>query len=644
MKEYIRLLPLIKGLWPLVFLGFLFSLLYGLAGGFSLPMIYPVLGKIFNTQPTAAELSAEPIWADFLEFVSTSAGVAMDMLARRVDMDTFKATLGDGIKGISLHHPAVTVVSFFCIIGAFMFFIKHLAGVMQRFCYLVVQENLMIRLYRKMFGHCMELPLGFYHKQRSGELISRFVFDAQQIKTFSIQTMGNTVHYFFQVIIYFTMAMFISARMLLISAIVIPPVILVVGRLARALKRRARRIQVEMAHITNFLNESFGGIKVIIGFGRKKEQNQRFFDLSKKYLRAAISLGKFDALAKEITPFMTNVLGIAIGYIVIRSVISGAVPMNGELFVVFLLVVASMMSPILNIGKAYSEMKKGAAAVDRVFNLMETPVTVEQSPDAVPISDFESKIEFKNVWFAYKDERWVLEDVNFSVERGEIVALVGPSGGGKTTMADLLARFYDPNEGHILIDGRDIRDYNIINLRHLMGIVTQDTILFNFTIRENLTFAKPDATDEELYEALRIANALEFVMEFPERLETSIGERGVRLSGGQKQRLCIARALLANPNILIFDEATSSLDNESEFLVQQAIERMMRNRTSLVIAHRLSTVRNADRIMVVDRGKVVGVGTHEELMSSSPLYKKLYEMQFQVDQGNDLGNLQAKEI
>jgi len=384
-----------------------------------------------------------------------------------------------------------------------------------------------------------------------------------------------------------------------------------------------------MADITTILQEVISGVKIVKAFGMEKYENKKFMNETNNFFRLMLKIVRVRNSSSPITEVLSTTVGVVIiyfgGLLVLKEHTLSASQFMGFLFAIF-----QMMPPIKELSSVNNRIQESSAAGDRIFEIIDTPPIITNKKDAVEIKEFKNTLKFENVSFNYEDSNEsVLKNINFEIKKGEILALVGPSGGGKSTLVDLIPRFYDPVNGKILLDEIDIRDIKIKSLRNMMGIVTQETFLYNETVKNNIAYGLSNFSTEKIEEAAKMANAHNFILELSNGYDTFIGERGVMLSGGQRQRLSIARALLKNPDIMIFDEATSSLDNESESLVQEAIDRLMYNRTTIVIAHRLSTIRNASRILVLDDGEIVQRGKHSELISQEKgLYKKLYEMQF----------------
>ncbi|MDZ7261558.1 MAG: ABC transporter ATP-binding protein/permease, partial [candidate division KSB1 bacterium] len=392
--------------------------------------------------------------------------------------------------------------------------------------------------------------------------------------------------------------------------------------------RDSARMQERLADMTSILQEALYGIRVVKAFAMEHFEIDKFKRQNRIFRDTLTHMARI----RNLSPCLTEYVGVIVGVIVLyfggREVLGTDSSLSPGGFILFLGALFSLMQPLKFLGQVHNSLKEGIVAAQRVFTVLDTPPAIKDNPDAVALERFEDSIRFNNVSFSYNETMEVLQDISLVVKKGQVLALVGPSGGGKSTLIDLLVRFYDPTEGSIEIDGHDIRTLTLTSLRHLMGIVTQETILFNDTIWNNIAYGKLGASEEEVIRAAKAANAHEFISKMPLGYQTVIGDRGVKLSGGQRQRLAIARAILKNPPILIFDEATSSLDTQSELLVQEAIERLLAGRTSFVIAQRLSTVQHADHIVVLNNGKIVQQGVHKELIIQEGLYKQLYEMQF----------------
>ena len=416
--------------------------------------------------------------------------------------------------------------------------------------------------------------------------------------------------------------------MALLSLIIVPIAGFTIVVIGRSIRRKSKRTAAQIAGITNIITETFSSIRVVKAFGMEDYEIQRFFNETRKFYQLLLRRAKLRLLASPITETLGVMIGVLILWVGGMEVLSEK-GLTSEDFLRFILLLFAMMDPLRKLSNVNIELQTGAASAERIFNILDTPPSIVDSENAVKIDSFDTEIIFNNVNFHYnKSNENVLKNNNFKIEKGSVVALVGPSGGGKSTIADLIPRFYDVTSGNITLDGIDIRKMTLNSLRNLMGIVTQETILFNDTVLANIAYGLKDVSIEDVRNAAIAANALDFIEKMPDKWNTVVGEKGVMLSGGQRQRIAIARALQKNPPILILDEATSSLDTKSELLVQSAIENLLHDRTVLIIAHRLSTIQNADKIIVLDKGQIVQVGTHEYLLGQEGLYKYLYDIQF----------------
>ncbi|MEP4376799.1 MAG: ABC transporter ATP-binding protein, partial [Algoriphagus sp.] len=428
------------------------------------------------------------------------------------------------------------------------------------------------------------------------------------------------------IILYFSVLFFMSPRLTIFTILIIPITGAIIGGITRRLKKKAVQSQESLGRIVNILDETLGGMRVIKAFNAERFMRGKFDQETDYYAGVNVNMARKNELASPISQFL-GVFVVA-GILVYGGglVLSGTSDLGASDFITYIIIFTQVLNPAKEISRAVSSIQRGIASAERIFTVVDTPPKISSPASPSPLRSFEKSVEFKNVSFAYQ-EATVLKNINFTLSRGKTIALVGPSGGGKSTLADLLPRFYDPNEGEILLDGQNIKDFDLSELRSLMGIVTQESILFNDSVFNNIAFGIEGATESQVQEAAKIANAHEFITTLEEGYHTSIGERGSKLSGGQRQRLSIARAVLKNPPILILDEATSALDSESELLVQEALTKLMSNRTTLVIAHRLSTIQHADEILVIEQGEVVQRGTHAELNQIEGLYQKLSTIQ-----------------
>ncbi len=489
-----------------------------------------------------------------------------------------------------------------------------------------LRVHTLLNLRRTVFNNVVGLTIGYFNNERKGDIISKVSSDVQVVQA----TVTNTLQVVFkeplQLIAFLTVLLSISVKLTLFSLLVIPVSGLVISKIVKRLKQQTTQSHESFARMIGFLDEVLSGMKIVKAFNASERVKQRFDDENKYYSYINRKIVRRQQLASPVSQ--------TLGILVVACIVlyGGTLILEGEnflsptKFLVYITTFSQVMQPIKAISDSFSGIHAGITAGERVLDLIDTPPAFENKKDAKSVSSFENSITFENVDFAYGDKQ-VLDKVSFRFKKGNTIALVGPSGGGKSTLMDLIPRFHDPKNGSIKFDGIPYEDLNIESIRSQMGIVNQESFLFNDTIFNNIAFGNPDATEEEVINAAKIANAHEFIINTENGYQTSVGDRGNRLSGGQRQRVCIARAVLANPPIMLLDEATSALDTESEKLVQDALNNLMQNRTSIVIAHRLSTIKHADEIVVIDKGRIVEQGTHAELTQSKGLYNKLIEMQ-----------------
>ena len=489
------------------------------------------------------------------------------------------------------------------------------------------KARMVARLREAVFAQTLQLHLGFFSNERKGNLISRTTSDVQEVENSIANTMSAASKEVFLLIGYIIALLSISVKLTLFAIVVIPLSGGFIATLVRRMKRDAQAGQQRLSSLVSLLDETFGGMRVVKGFVAEGFILDKFRAENEGYRQAVRSL----AYRRELASPFSEVMGVAVvsGILLYGGslVLSGQSDLTAAEFIAYIAIFSQVTRPAKDISNAFSGSQRGVASGERVLELIDTQSAIRDKPGAVVLSGFQERISVQNVSFAYNPETLVLRDVSFDLEKGKTIALVGSSGGGKSTIADLIPRFYDPTDGQILIDGVDLRDCTMASLRGQMGIVTQESILFNDTIFNNIAFGTP-ATEAQVMEAARIANAHDFIMAQGDGYQTIIGDRGGKLSGGQRQRISIARAILKNPPILILDEATSALDTESEKLVQEALTRLMANRTTLVIAHRLSTIQHADEILVVNQGRIVERGQHDELLTlDEGFYRRLSTMQ-----------------
>jgi len=514
-----------------------------------------------------------------------------------------------------------------CLSIMVVFLTKNVFLYMKNFFMTLVQFHLITELRNRLYKHFNTLSFSYFDQKKSGELTSIVINDVANLR----RALGSSFHQLLvepiNLLAFILLLFVISWKLALLSIIILPIAGLTILSIGRSIRRKSKRTAAMIAGITNIITETLSSIRVVKAFAMEGYEVQRFFKETHHYFQLILRRAKLGLLASPITETLGVMIGVLLLWVGGIEVLSGE-GLTPEDFLRFILLLFAMMDPLRKLSKVNVALQTGAASAERVFSILDTPPTIVDKADAVKIDSFKEKIRFKNVSFRYESDDKVLKDISFKIEKGSIVALVGSSGAGKSTLADLIPRFYDVNNGGITIDGHDVRDLSLNSLRRLMGVVTQETILFNDTVRANIAYGQKNVNDEQVILAAKAANALEFINDLSEGFDTVIGEKGVKLSGGQRQRLAIARAIMKNPPILILDEATSALDTESERLVQKALETLMANRTVLVIAHRLSTVTNADKIILLDKGEIKEIGTHNELMEKEGFYSNLYKIQF----------------
>ena len=490
-----------------------------------------------------------------------------------------------------------------------------------------VEAQTIASLRQAVFEKTMKLHFGFFNNERKGNLMAHLTTDVQEVENSIGRAFTATIKEVFTLVMYFITLFNMSVKLTLFSLIILPLSSGIIALISRKLRRAARDVQSLQSSMVSTLDEVFGGMRIVKGFNAEQVVSDKFRKENYNYKDAVLRM----VYRQEMTSPLSEAMGV--------SVVAGILLYGGSLviaddksftassFIAFIILFSQVMRPAKAISDAFSTVQRGIASSERILKLIDTVPAIQDAVDAVDIQTFNQEIEFRNVSFSYETGRKVLDDISFTIQKGKTVALVGTSGGGKSTIADLVPRFYDPTEGQILVDGVDVKHIKIQSLTKQIGIVTQESILFNDTVFNNITFGS-QASENQVIEAAQVANAHTFVSQLKDGYQTLIGDRGGRLSGGQRQRLSIARAVLKNPPILILDEATSALDTESEKLVQEALTHLMQNRTTLVIAHRLSTIQHADEILVINKGKIVERGTHEELLQNeNGFYRKLNSMQ-----------------
>lgn len=588
-----------------------FNLLFVIFNLVSLVLFVPFLQVIFPSEDTELTLQ-EPVYSGggvqgLIEYVKNYFDYFMSSMAQ----DDPKYAL-----------------MFVCISVVIAFFLKSL------FRYLAIYHQAQLRMavvrdYRdQLFEKSMRLPVSFFTEEKKGDLMSRMNGDVNEIEIAVAAVLELVFRDPISVIITVSVLIYWSPALTLFSFILLPVSALIITRIGKSLKRTASKGQKQLGVLFSFLDEHLGGIRIVKAFNATKSSVNKFKDINRHHQRLLTRAFRKRDLSSPLNEFLGAVVMILIVWYGGTMILDGEAGegFSGKQFIGFIIVFSQLLVPVQNIAKNTANLSKAKASQERIEEILNLDEKILDPVDPKPVSALKDKIEFKNVSFAYREEK-VLTDINFEIPKGKTIALVGESGSGKSTIADLLPRFYDVAEGEVLYDGQNIKSFNLHDLREQIGMVSQESILFNDTVFENIAFGMDDVSREEVIKAAKVANAHDFIMGLEEGYDTNIGERGNKLSGGQKQRVSIARAVLKNPPIMILDEATSALDTESEKLVQEALDHLMENRTSLVIAHRLSTIKNADMILVLNKGKIVERGTHDELFTQKGHYFKLSTMQ-----------------
>jgi subfamily B ATP-binding cassette protein MsbA len=603
MKGYLRIIGHIRPYWGYASLNVLFNLLTIIFSLFTFALLVPFLSLLFEKEQLVTQ-------APELSFSSDALIEYLNYIMSQVIISRGK----------------MEALMLICMILLGAFFLRNLSRYMAMFFLAKVRIGAIKDIRKGIYSKLLILPLSFYSSRKKGDIIARITTDVQEIDYSIMNYMEMIIRDPITIIAYFIFLLSMSPQLTLFVVIILPVTGYVIGQIGKTLRKQSKTGQAMFAGMLSTIEESISGLRIIKAFNAINFLNNKFIGQNNAYSNLSVSIYRRRDLSSPLSEFLSSVVIIFILWFGGKLVLGDNASISAEIFITYILVFSQIIPPAKTFATGFYSIQKGMASADRVFEIMDAEEVIEEKPKARAIDDFEKDIKYSNVSFKYEED-FVLNNIELTIPKGKVIALVGQSGGGKSTLVDLLPRFYDTTQGKILIDGINIRDYKINDLRGLMGIVTQESILFNDTVFNNIAFGKIDANEEDVTEAARIANAHEFIIRMPQGYQTNIGDRGTKLSGGQKQRISIARAILRNPPILIMDEATSSLDTESERLVQDALSKVMSNRTSIVIAHRLSTIKSADEIIVLQKSKIVERGNHESLLKKNGVYKKLYDLQ-----------------
>ncbi|MCT4120773.1 ABC transporter ATP-binding protein [Elizabethkingia anophelis] len=600
MNLYFRILKFAKPHQKYIYGSLFFNILYSLLQIASIGTLLPVLGILFGTEK-------QEIKGDGFS-------------------DNLKRTLYTFINNEIEKHGSLNVLLWLCIITGVAFFLRNIVRYLGAYLLIFYRVGVTKDLRGAMYRKILTLPVSFFSEQRKGDLMSRMSNDVGEVENNILGSLVDLVNSPFMLIGTLASLFFLNPQLTLFSLLVLPVMGTLISLIGKSLKKDSHKAQNELGNVFSIVDETLKSAKIIKIFNADKLLDNRFTGSMTKWINHSISLGRKRELASPMSEFLGAITFLIItwygGYQILVNK-----NMQPQDFLVFLGMFFQILPPAKSLATSISNIQKGEASLVRVMDILDADVKVDEIANPIPVSELKDRIEFKNVGFYYNKENLILKNFNLSIPKGSTVALVGQSGSGKTTIANLMARFYDVTEGAITVDGNNIKDLKLKEYRAILGMVTQESVLFNDTIYNNIAMGKENATREEIIEAAKIANAHQFIESLPDGYETNIGDDGNKLSGGQKQRVSIARAVLKNPPIMILDEATSALDTESERFVQDALEKMMENRTSLVIAHRLSTIQKADWIVVMERGVIVEQGTHHDLMDNNSVYRKLVDLQ-----------------
>ncbi len=602
-KNFGRILNYVKPYWVGVLLNIVFNLLAIVFSLVSFSMIVPFLNLLFNPENLTL------VKPDFA-----------------LDTDSLLAMLDYLISYIIVIKGQAIALIFICLLLVLAFFMRNLTTYLALYFMVGVRADTIKDLRSDLYKKIMVLPLSFYSRHKKGDVMARITTDIQEIEVSIISYLDVFIKSPLTILAYFAYMVGVSWKLTLFVLVLLPIAGFIIGNIGKSLKKDSRDGQNRFAGMLATIEETIGGLRIIKAFNAINYSSEKFDEENEKYTRVIKHVNRKRDLSSPMSEFLSSIIISIVLWFGSTLILDGTSAITAANFIAYIVVFSQIISPAKSFSQGFYCLHKGLASADRIFEILDAEEVIVEKDNALPIKEFKDSVVYENVGFSY-NETEVLNNINMTVPKGKMIALVGESGGGKSTMVDLLPRFYDVCSGSIKVDGHDVRDLSIFDLRALFGIVSQESILFNDTVFNNIAFGMEHYSKESVIEAAKIANAHDFIMSLENGYDTIIGDRGMNLSGGQRQRISIARAVLKNPPILILDEATSSLDTESERLVQEALSKVMTNRTSIVVAHRLSTIRNADEIIVLAKGRIVERGKHDELVARGGVYKRLTDLQ-----------------